>query len=1240
MKRALSLLLSLLLAASPVLRQPVYAAGSGTAEDISDDIDAFCAELWETVQEEGEDVIGFPGRVADRLDPDDGGAYYGFYLEETTDISILLSSEYPCYLLLCRNEKPVNIRTLPYNTQKIEETGLPAGYYLLYVIPQPESEGKTNEFSLNLESLMDLDEEPDYSELDLSGKIHNLVSPYWRRPGSDDPDMRQTKNVSGSSLKAGGYLTSWLGPIDEEVMPSGRDQVYADKPTRYMQYAPVLPSVHVQDMSILPRTKADGSDRGWGEYVAHWKNAIMTRGALEVGMFINSGFWCGKTEEEKKKRQYYYAPAGFFEEFPKFKTLTGNHDVTIIGWDDSVPKEYFTVSPSFKRGGITYRGEKAPYTPPGDGAWIIRNSWGDNSHNGGDFYISYYDAFVGSDSDRAVFGQIESNDNYNHLYMNDIGAYNFLGSPVDRELMKGAEHGSASQTFRNQTSGPELLRAVSFGSPFSGYQYKIWAEIDDGKPELLKSGYQEYAGFHTVRLDHGVVVPKGTSFTVYVELILAKGSGRSNYGLFYATMLNKDVKDQVSDIAAYYDGGSETFDDPHYSASSGDFPVIRALMYSDLSDYGGKDVSVVTIANFRFKGSGKTVDVVQKEGASVIYEKGYEMSGTGASGSDGSGSDGEAGSFDDGARIEATSSNMPREGTVVSPAGSTLPEDDTEEEPATAGNYSRKDKTKSGVRSRGTGRKGLFAAASDVRATDGNYREEKVKASVTAASSGDTADLSSETVGTGNDSLGGESTDPVSSGSPEDEDTDGEEEYYTGLDYEEILPDYHDYSGGVISVSLPSSYNLDDLDQVTPVRDQGHTSQCWAFAAIKCVESAVMKNYRRQNSYPKGIRITAENGETIVDNMIDIFLKPGEEKSLVLRPVLSSGNEVNMENETVIWSYEGDTGCIEDTIIRSRNNTPATIFDTAGKAGMVMLTATASSDPALKASVIVRITVDKQAEISIDKFQEYIHSGEYLDIKATVTGASEDDVVWTSDNPSVAVVDQHGRVFALKQGYAIIAARVGNAEASCVIYVDYDREEAKPDASGEREDKDNKDNKEGSSYRQGSSRNEISTGLGIYSSGGFVSVAEGSWGQEADGRWFFTDKASGQRAKGWRYIRNTDGVTRWYKFGEDTLMLTGWTYDPDGRWYYLAAPGDGTELAASGMTGAMLTGWFTDPSDGYRYYLDPATGAMVTGERVIGGLSYTFNANTPGKSGWNYNEAWHGWQYTGGTAAPLGALLH
>jgi hypothetical protein len=35
-------------------------------------------------------------------------------------------------------------------------------------------------------------------------------------------------------------------------------------------------------------------------------------------------------------------------------------------------------------------------------------------------------------------------------------------------------------------------------------------------------------------------------------------------------------------------------------------------------------------------------------------------------------------------------------------------------------------------------------------------------------------------------------------------------------------------------------------------------------------------------------------------------------------------------------------------------------------------------------------------------------------------------------------------------------------------------------------------------------------------------------------------------------------------------MLTGWVIDPDGRWFYFASAGDGTELAAAGLTGALI----------------------------------------------------------------------
>ncbi len=52
-----------------------------------------------------------------------------------------------------------------------------------------------------------------------------------------------------------------------------------------------------------------------------------------------------------------------------------NHGVCIIGWDDS-----FSAM-SFPEG----------HRPPGDGVWIVKNSWGENWGMDGYFYLSYYD---------------------------------------------------------------------------------------------------------------------------------------------------------------------------------------------------------------------------------------------------------------------------------------------------------------------------------------------------------------------------------------------------------------------------------------------------------------------------------------------------------------------------------------------------------------------------------------------------------------------------------------------------------------------------------------------------------------------------------------------------------------------------------------------------------------------------------------------------------------------------------
>ena len=268
----------------------------------------------------------------------------------------------------------------------------------------------------------------------------------------------------GDYTMAIAYLSAWEGPVSE------REDPYGDGETNL-----ALSSVkHLQEVQILKEKNLDDI-----------KQCIMTYGGVESPIYMSISHVTDTSDDYNAENSaYYYAGDEH-----------ANHDVVIIGWDDTFSRENFSN------------------TPEKDGAFICRNSWGTEFGEDGYFYVSYEDRVLGSQS--VVYTRLEEPDNYSRIYQSDmLGWVGTLG------------FGEETAWFANvyTAKNDEMLRAVSFyavddETSYEIYVVKNYESVDDlCKGRRIAEGRFKNCGYYTVDFTESIVLEKDESFAIVVQI--------------------------------------------------------------------------------------------------------------------------------------------------------------------------------------------------------------------------------------------------------------------------------------------------------------------------------------------------------------------------------------------------------------------------------------------------------------------------------------------------------------------------------------------------------------------------------------------------------------------------------------------------------------------------------------------------------------------------------------------------
>jgi uncharacterized repeat protein (TIGR01451 family) len=308
------------------------------------------------------------------------------------------------------------------------------------------------------------------------GSLESSLLPYESWNFSEN----NVKNILSYSYPEGFDRTftgggDWLAVLAYLARYSGPVLAVDDPYNTTSDYSPsgLTPVKHVQGAVIIP-PRANSTDN------AQYKLAIMKYGAVVTHMAVYGDFYNDSSAA-------YYCN----------ESAPINHDICLVGWDDNYDRNNFLTP------------------PPGDGAFIVRNSWGTDWGDGGYFYMSYYDTRLATEGG-CVFSNTENTTNYNQVYQYDpYGLVNMTGF--------NGETAWFSNLFTANTTNP--LKAASFYSlaPNSTYNISVYLNPQNNNPtsgilSYWKNGVIASPGYNTIPFDNYIPLSIGQVFSVVVEI--------------------------------------------------------------------------------------------------------------------------------------------------------------------------------------------------------------------------------------------------------------------------------------------------------------------------------------------------------------------------------------------------------------------------------------------------------------------------------------------------------------------------------------------------------------------------------------------------------------------------------------------------------------------------------------------------------------------------------------------------